>query len=377
MKPLVKIRVFNDDKLAHKRICVETISEAFKLDKTLKRSYGQGSFFHYTSFAKLFDILEGDSFWASRSRFSNDKTEDRLFGPEWLKENNYYGDNYIVCFSSNGDALSQWRGYCPSGGVSIEFDIEREHIYTLPYSDKAPPGGSIGNQERYLNQPLPVIYCKPNKTDIDGADFSGDIADVTVEYIKEFIKRPDERDKWKNIELADMIPYIKNGYFYEESEARLVFDNSNSLLDKCVRFRKLNDGTMVPYIVVKYGDISRCGDFLGSTYTTDYIEKTVEEYMAPVKSPRTIVIPCGRDQAEVCREFLKVLDAKKNHWEDNPDAKIHLLCDGHLPITKITVSPSVNQEYQREVIERYCRSKYWLHNVEVTCSLIPYLAPTL
>ena len=169
-----------------------------------------------------------------------------------------------------------------------------------------------------------------------------------------------------------MIPYFKNGHFFEEAEVRLVFDNSDGSLNECIKFRRLHDGTMVPYIVVKYGDVL--------TNHADLTDREIEEIVTAAverTDDKTIRIPHGPTQSATFQKASAALDTKKKAWEGCPETKPNIVCDGHLPIVGITISPAPNQEYQREVIERYCRSKYWLQNVKVKCSPIPYLAPTL
>ncbi|SFB04113.1 hypothetical protein SAMN04515620_11430 [Collimonas sp. OK607] len=94
--------------------------------------------YHYTSAEGLQSILKGRSFWASDISYLNDSSE-LAYGTELFNERlaalvesrkcNYVGQfvkylseaigpffrerfrTYIVCFCSNGDQLSQWRGY--------------------------------------------------------------------------------------------------------------------------------------------------------------------------------------------------------------------------------------------------------------------------
>lgn len=102
---------------------------------------------------------------------------------------------------------------------------------------------------------------------------------------------------------------------------------------------------------------------------------------------RRPIIPFGKDQPQIyasffqrIREYKKTLFKDENNypdqirWERNP---VQIICDGHLPIVSITVSPSLEQEHMKEVIERFCQSKYWLQNVKVKCSKIPYIARKL
>ena len=61
-----------------------------------------------------------------------------------------------------------------------------------------------------------------------------------------------------NIELEDILPYLKNSIFFEEKESRMVFSNIDGRLSKCIHFRILQNGVKVPYIIVKAGNIGKC-----------------------------------------------------------------------------------------------------------------------
>jgi Polysaccharide biosynthesis protein/Polysaccharide biosynthesis C-terminal domain len=104
---------------------------------------------HYTSASGLSGILSSKSLWATHIRFLNDSKEfvhavglareylktfrsrpstttnglltDRLFGCL----DAMLGNTWIVSFSEDGDLLSQWRGYCPTGGYVINFQPQR------------------------------------------------------------------------------------------------------------------------------------------------------------------------------------------------------------------------------------------------------------
>lgn len=368
----------NEKSIKKTERCINEIIKGFpNHNKEGKRvEFGIQHVYHYTSFEKLFSILDNDSFLASRSRFSNDATEEKLVGDNLLKETQYYGDNYILCFSRDGDVLSQWRGYCPKGGASIEFELPQgASTYTLLHSDYSVIKSNNDKVELYENRPLPVIYCRTQKSNSKG---------VEIDKVIDLFNEP--KFKEMGINLIDIIPYLKNGYFYEENELRLVFNNSNRELEKCIQFRKLDDGSMVPYIVVKYGNLQQMGRDLSITYDKEYIDKIFKDKLKNASSS-AIIIPCGRNQSEICSEFSKRIreykidiyknnskDKEQKKWEKHP---INIICDGHLPVVSITISPSQDQGHMKEVVERFCRSKYWLQNVEVKTSEIPYIAPKL
>lgn len=94
--------------------------------------------YHYTSFAGLEGIVKGKKLWFTNIHYLNDSSEyinalDRIF---YRMQREYGVANdprfkeqfpnleaitsiYTFSLSSIGDSLSQWRGYCPSGGYSI------------------------------------------------------------------------------------------------------------------------------------------------------------------------------------------------------------------------------------------------------------------
>ena len=347
----------------------------------------QAQLFHYTSFKRLFDILDGDAFWASRSRFSNDDTEDMLLDQHWLEKQQYYGDNYIVCFSQDGDLLSQWRGYCPQGGASIELDIMKAHTYTLFHIDADSKIIPKGNESiQYENQPFPVLYSSPEIAEAGENDVvlcKVPNVDAIKRQLVDYLE--DNQNLSKELSEIDIIPFMKNGFFFEEREFRLVFDNTDGSLEKCIRFRKDDDGSRFPYILLKYGNLLESNRDLKLTYTDEYVTKLFKEKLDNPSSS-AINIPCGINQDDICRLFTKEInkhkkkiyynedDIKKENWMQFP---VRIICDGHLPVRSITVSPSPQQQRMKEVIERFCRSRYWLQNVEVKCSPIPYIAPKI
>ena len=59
------------------------------------------------------------------------------------------------------------------------------------------------------------------------------------------------------------------------------------------------------------------------------------------------------------------------------DTSVKLFCRGKLPVEEITVAPTYDRERKAEQIKRFCMSKYWLKNVKVKVSEIPYIQPAL
>lgn len=300
-------------------------------------------YYHYTSLEVLFDILEGDSFWISNVRFSNDSTEERLLNE--MEESTH--DDYSICFCEEGDKLSQWRGYCHNGGASIKFNIREPLEYSILHKDY----DTTHRYELYENLPLQVIYVESSPESVSM-------------YWNEIKTR---LDKHKDISEEEIVPYIKNVAFYEECEARMVFMNEEGNLSNCIRFRTLKNGVKVPYMVVKHGNIGR---MLGSCTTdpTYYSDEKIEEL---ANNHEDIWIEEGSNQEAVYYEIRKRIE---EFSKKNPRLrKIHIYCKGHLPIDEIIVAPTDDRERISEQIKRFCDSKYWLRDVKVMQSSIPFI----
>lgn len=323
------------------------------IKKYTKRLDGEnlltGRFIHYTSIDSVFAILDGDSFWAANVRFSNDAMEERMLKLDGMEDR----DDYIVCFCTQEDILSQWRGYCHNGGAAIQLNLNYTQEYSILHADY----DSSGNFVLYDNTPLPVIYLNPD-------DHSS--------QVKGFLKSDINSCGYVNdILLEDMLPYFKNGHFKEEREARMVFSNTEGTLSKCIRFRTLLDGVKVPYIVVKYGNMGK----MKGACNTDISQYNDQRIEMLSKNREPIWIDEGYDQESKYYEMVKrVEDFRKGKGWTKP---ISILCKGKLPVVKIIVAPTYDRERKAEQIRRFCQSKYWLKNVRVEVSDIPYIQPLL
>ena len=94
--------------------------------------------YHYTSLDAFQKIVTSGEIWATDSRYLNDTTEFK-YSLDLAKEvlegrnlkNSDYAEGfiasanqtsiYVFSLSKRKDLLSQWRAYCPNGGVSIGF----------------------------------------------------------------------------------------------------------------------------------------------------------------------------------------------------------------------------------------------------------------
>lgn len=312
--------------------------------------------YHYTSLPTLFKILEKDYLWASGTRFSNDSSEELLSSNTLFQDESSARDNFIICFSGKQDLLSQWRGYCFNGGVSIEFDFRKPADYSILHADYE----TSQKYELAQNVPFKVRY-------IDESELL-----KPENLLAKQIAEDSAGKKFAPWVAGDIIPYLKDQTFFEEAEWRLLFGNRNGSLAKCVRFRDLKDGSKVPYVIVKAGDVAKdksgCGLDL-KKYTPDKFDEMLNDGMWQ------IYIPQGHDQEAVYYALeKKIMDYNKNHRNEHKE--IQIVCKGHLPIRRITVAPTYDRERIAEKIKRYCWSIYWLRNVEVETSSIPYIPPS-
>lgn len=304
------------------------------------------SYFHYTSLEVLFNILDHDEFWISNARFSNDLSEEFL-----LKSDERRHDDYIICFCEKDDQLSQWRGYCYKGGATIQIEAGGPHEFSILHGDY----DSSHKYVLYSNIPLPVLY-------------------VDVDDRAELIRRINFSLKnYKDFSLQDIVPYIKNKRFIEEKECRMVFTNdSKGSLSQCIRFRKLDNGVKVPYMVVKHGDIGKMKGYCD----TDPKECASEDKLKDLSNQHQVIrIEEGSDQENI---YYDIKERIQRFLDKNPLlGDIPVFCKGHLPISHITVAPTYDRKRIEEEIRVFCKSKYWLRDVIVTSSDIPYIPPIL
>ncbi|WP_324671508.1 DUF2971 domain-containing protein [Hymenobacter sp. GOD-10R] len=101
--------------------------------------------YHYSSPAGLMGIVRSKSLWFTNIHYQND-IEEYTYAYKLTKQivdSEYQGFGYndyingavtavfTFSLSENDDQLSQWRGYCPTGGFSFSFDSEQlEEVIT-------------------------------------------------------------------------------------------------------------------------------------------------------------------------------------------------------------------------------------------------------
>lgn len=352
----------------------------------------------YTAKKSMYKMLKSDSLFMFCSELSNDKTENKMLSIAKPS------DTYISCFYNNNpsfstplrnssDIFSQWMSYCQDGGASFEFYFGQDFLGKINGIDNFETGerdkkidaffstmdsvkkrqflyslvtNNASNDSDYIlypNFPFQVQYYENTINDVDN------ISSVFKQLVKDYKLRE-----------SYIVPYLKHSGFIQESEARLAFVNENNCLSDCIKFMESGDGTMIPYIEVKFGNtdlLSSPCNFVEQS-EDETLEEAVEKYLKArnksnifinnAKIP--IIIPQGRDQEEVYNSVEKVVERLSKSGGQRNKPKI--ICQGHLPITKITLAPTEDRAEQKKKMEIFCKSKYWLRNVEIVESTIPY-----
>lgn len=197
--------------------------------------------YHYTTPQGLVGILQSQKLWATESSFLNDSKEIhhginlaqqiienyismntsdivKRFLNEILENLTFnYDEIYIVCFSEDGDLLSQWKGYSNFGeGFSIEFDSKE-----LLREKRKFPAVNIAFKK--------VIYTQAEQEKIITSEI-----DFAIKYVNEVITQNPEIEKEIISNAASTTAYFiknnslrfKNNVFSEEKEWRAIYINN-------------------------------------------------------------------------------------------------------------------------------------------------------
>lgn len=345
----------------------------------------------YTYKGSMYKMLESDTLFVFCSELSNDKTENKMLDAEKRE------DTYISCFynynydmpdslQNSSDVLSQWMSYCYGGGAAFEFYFGQDFFAPIN------PEDVTGEYDKVVdnffegisdNEKNRFCYSLINSEAKDDSEFVlYPNFPFQLQYYENTVNDSDSvslafktiKKKYEEIDDCHILPYLKHSGFVQESEARLAFVNTDDCLSDCIKFIEASDGTRIPYIEVRFGnnDLSRLPCDFVKRRKDESLEEAVErklkernKFMNNSKFP--IIIPQGRNQEEIYNIVEK--KAKSLFGEG---VKPKIICQGHLPITKITLAPTLDRTEQRKKMEIFCKSKYWLRNVEIVESQIPY-----
>ena len=382
-----------------KKIEDSSIQDTFKkrkiiMDATIEKLVGHqydyqtitanSTFVKYTNIRTQYKMLDSDSLYLFCSELSNDLSENKA-SLEEKSEDTYISSFYLDNRSESNasDVYSQWMSYCKDGGVAFEFYFGQDIIgvdESRNYEDQ------INDTFKSLNDTQKNIFnfsllCGDAKSPSDyflykNFPFQVSYYDNSL-YDKNDTVPVKDIANLCNVTPEFILPFFKHSGFIQECEARLVFINKNNRLSKCIKFIDKNDGTKIPYIEVKFGsndnEFKPC-DFV-DIKPTDSLEEAINKKINIIPgyklNPRfPIIIPQGREQEKIYNLVEKALNSRDTSLLTSH--RVCIICQGHLPITKITVAPTNDRAEQKKMLEIYCKSKYWLRNVEICESQIPY-----
>jgi hypothetical protein len=262
-------------------IADESLTVAAELDHiklTLAEQFGSSQvdqmperLYHYTTAEGLLGILQTRKFWATHMSYLNDSSEltygasvvaERLKVlsknysdlPQWkhylelahLNRNAFDEmlEAYAVCFCTDGDLLSQWRGYGLSGGG-----------YSIGLR---PTSGNKSLRIEQVSLPTQALFRKV----IYGTEQQQELIDMAVVEIAGVVIRYWDKQKGEDARqwlvekcvstlrsiLVNYLVCLKNPVFKEEAEWRYVLVQLRGTdRGPGTRFRARN-GAVVPYV---------------------------------------------------------------------------------------------------------------------------------
>lgn len=221
-----------------------------------------GIVYHYTSIEGLFKIISSNELWLTDYEYMNDSSEiihGLDIAKEVLKEIEglpMYSEQqdivrawrqfldvkhkdriHIACFSTDGDNLSQWKGYGGSGaGVSIGLDIT-DYSFWHENSEMR-LGRVVYEQDKQTEILRNFFHLCLTMSDWDNGKQITDVYGKAIPIEK-------GRDCFKDYigdKLAQFIVFFKNEAFKDEREIRWVHQENN----------RVHNSIEIPYVKRKF-----------------------------------------------------------------------------------------------------------------------------
>lgn len=271
--------------------------------------------YHYCSNQKCFSILNGKTLRLSDIRKSNDYKELSLFYPEILFRIEYFYNenpfpffyegktdkeaiellirescdhwenmfetgafsNFVVCFSEDGNSLSQWRGYADNGkGCCIGFSFDKIKSYCddtngvlrlekVNYVSKDEVDEIINDYSKMVLDELSGLRSwivsemthDDNDPDTDGLlgfNFDGALESIFIESLKykmlPFLDEKEWRVFFSNRIYKD-VDWLCGSY--EELSGPKCFNETTNFLRNKIEFNIL-DNDIIPYYPLNFSD---------------------------------------------------------------------------------------------------------------------------
>ena len=351
------------------------------------------------------------------------------------KESHELNEDYIVCFCAEGDKLSQWRGYAAKGGVSMGFDFGGAVPFHVPLANQELKDDMKEDEYRMVFvQSGWVCYLNPDEDRQTRQEKISSLEHVKVplpdaareEYLSDlkraspFIKHDGfrEEEEWRLVfrnedrSLSPCVRYrgpdaqgIMRPYIvirpgdpkYNKRPCVIrLYVNEKVSADLLAFLQKELDssddedmkGVVVDSCRSADGEQNKQDDFCFGCTRRRFTKREKlcryhidePEYQLYVREDEnSIIISQGKEQEKV---FRMVHDCVARFLEENPDKipedkkKIPVWCEGHLPLRSLTIGPCIRQKEIVESIQHYCKHVYWLNDVEIIASKIPFRRST-
>jgi hypothetical protein len=238
------------------------MAEIERLTSALYADIPQGVLYHYTTFTGLLGIVKSRALWASDIRYMNDSAELRHTADliqaevreridsghpnphlltqfvDWVSHRITNGHLLFgASFRSQGNLLSQWRGYSsPGKGVSLGFSPD--YIVQCAQKQQFRVGRCIYEPAR---QRLLIRQVVDAVETLAGRSVGGEItaAERSVLYRETFAKM--------ETDLLRIAAILKHPSFHEEKEWRIVSPVIANNAEAPILFRE-GHAMLVPYI---------------------------------------------------------------------------------------------------------------------------------
>lgn len=273
--------------------------------------------YHYTSTEGLKGIIQDRALHCSNCLFLNDSTEfyfitqlannyiralpreelsksqssclDRILNVSeqtFLKPDNEAAP-YITSFSTNGDLLSQWRGYCGNGGYSLGFSRDKLLLsakdkwdllpvnYAAPDNTEETPSqikGMVDSLLQSIKSEIPTLDYDPVwATESLRINFLTITSEEQRDRDKELAKQIRSKEIFLgldfHIKLIKLSPFFKHLSFAEENEVRLATTFLDDDIDS-----KVKGSILLPYTAFQWSNDCLEEIIIGPTPNMDQAE---------------------------------------------------------------------------------------------------------
>ena len=250
---------------ADMQLFISVIVNLEKLMFSMKRP----PLYHYTSQVGMLGMAQHKSLWLTNILYMND-SEEYFYGLTIIKEvilefyddyllsrlNSHevsfqkYPTQFSFSLSESKDLLSQWRGYCPNGGASLEISDETIQ-FILNENDNFRIEKCIYQREEIAKLVIDnIVQISPD--------------DYKLEAEMEKERGPNKARSRRPSDIIEKIfyylPFIKHPGFSEEKEWRIVntphYNQPMSSISNEISFRPGKRG-LIPYLDISLKNAPR------------------------------------------------------------------------------------------------------------------------